>query len=221
MATWWNAPLIIQTTLKIRTNNQEIHSHPSHKHTTRLAMVHLIPPSYIPDLNPGHFSPSTPPPPFPNPLFLQSPYCGNWEPSLALSLTPLVPPTSAHPPSCQGLASHVHHWVMDGAEGHHPTLQSSLIPSAMQTPPNHSRGWHKWNYTLSQDDVEKNCAFLEIKNLFPRDNKSYVKSCQALRHFWHFLLWRICRSASWWFYLFFDISHWGWRETCETCNSGF
>lgn len=29
---------------------------------------------------------------------------------------------------------------MDGAGGRHPTLQSSLIPSAIQTPPNHSKG---------------------------------------------------------------------------------
>lgn len=169
MATWRNAPLIIQTALEICTSSQEIRPHPSHKHTARRGTVHLIPPSYIPDLNPGHFSPSTPPPSFPNPLFLQSPYCGNWDPSLALSLTPFVPPTSAHPPSCQGLASHVHHWVMDGAEGRHPTLQSSLIPSAMQTPPNHSGRWHNWNHTLSQENAEKNCALLEIKNLFPRE----------------------------------------------------
>lgn len=46
---------------------------------------------------------------------------------------------------------------MDGVEGHHPTLQSSLIPSAMQTPSNHSGG-HYWNCTFSRDNNEQGCA---------------------------------------------------------------
>lgn len=127
-----NAPLFIQITQKTCKNSQEIHLHPTHKHLAKLAVVHISLTSILDTL----FSINSPP--SSHPLFFQSPYCGNRDPSPALSLTPFVPSTPAHPPSCQGPASHVHHWVMDGVEGRHPTLQSSLIPSAMQTPPNHS-----------------------------------------------------------------------------------
>lgn len=57
-----------------------------------------------------------------------------------LCLTPSVPSTNATPLGCQRTASHVHHRVMDGVEGHHPTLQSSPIASATQAPPQHDGG---------------------------------------------------------------------------------
>lgn len=47
----------------------------------------------------------------------------NQHPCPALYLTPSVPSTNATRLSCQRPASHVHHRVMDGVEGHHPTLQ--------------------------------------------------------------------------------------------------
>lgn len=77
-------------------NSQIIHLCPPHKHLTRRAAVHLIPQSYIPDLNPGHTFLH----PHPLPLFFQPPCCR--DPSPALSLTPFVPSTPAYPPNLSG-----------------------------------------------------------------------------------------------------------------------
>lgn len=157
----------------------------THKTCKNSQIIHLRPPtqtfsqvscgpSNTPIIHPWpqscqHFSAPTSPP-----LFFQPPYCVKRDPSPALSLTPFVSSTPTYPPTCQGPASHVHHWVMDGVEGHHPTLKSSLIPSAMQTPPNHSGGRY-WNYTFRENNLGQGCTALQ-NLLFERcviDNKSY------------------------------------------------
>lgn len=79
-------------------NSQIIHLCPP---TQTFNQAHLIPQSYIPDLNPGHTSlhllpPSTPP------SFFQPPCFGSTDPSPALSLTPFSPSTPTYPPNLSG-----------------------------------------------------------------------------------------------------------------------
>lgn len=130
------------------TTSQIIHLCPSHKHLLancgpyNTPIIQLWPQSW------PHFSPDPP-------MSDQSPRCGNTDPSPDRSLwTPHSPYTT----TCQAPASHVHHWVMDEVEGRHPTLQSSLIPSAMQTPPNHTQSFTEI-ICLGRATWEKNGAF--------------------------------------------------------------
>lgn len=135
-------------------NSQIIHLCSSHKHLTRLDAVYLIPQSNILDLNPGHTSLYPPPP-------LVLPGTMLWRlRSPALSLTPFVPSTPVTPLNLSGTGFPCPS-PGDGWGGRSsPHSPEFMIPSAMQTPPNHTRE-HCWNHTFRVSNLRQGYTALQ------------------------------------------------------------